>query len=241
MNVLNKYKTIIMKITAVSDLHGNLIDIKPCDILLIAGDISPLDIQKDYIQMTKWFFNDFYKWIMKLPCTEVFLVPGNHDFWFEKFIKDSTMNLWDKLAILINGYRLFYDSENDKLYKIFGTPYCKNFGNWSFMPGNDKLSELYDKIPEDIDILICHDSPAIGEVGFIHYDEPINEDGDIAVYAANSYLSEVIKKKKPKYVLSGHIHSGDHELKDYDGIKCANVSILNEDYNIAYKPLTFEI
>lgn len=228
-----------MKITAVSDLHGNLIDIEPCDILLIAGDISPLNIQKDYIQMTKWFFNDFYKWIMKLPCTEVFLVPGNHDFWFEKFIKDSTMNLWDKLAILINGYRLFYDSENDKLYKIFGTPYCKDFGNWPFMPGNDKLSELYDKIPEDVDILICHDSPLIGYVGNIM--EESNKIYPNGIPAGNKYLAGAIFDKRPKYVLSGHIHSGDHKLKDYDGIKYANVSILDEDYNIAYKPLTIEI
>lgn len=228
-----------MKITAVSDLHGNLIDIEECTVLLICGDISPLDIQKDYIQMTKWFFNDFYNWICNLPCEYVILTPGNHDFWFEKFIKEDVMYLWNRLTILINGMtEIFYGIKH---IKIFGTPYCKTFGNWAFMPGNDKLDSLYDNIPEDIDILICHDSPAIGEVGYIHYDEPINEDGDTKVYAANSYLSKAIKNKKPKYVLSGHIHSGDHELKDYEGIKCANVSILDESYNKAYKPLTFKI
>lgn len=237
MNVLNKYKTIIMKITAVSDLHGNLIDIEDCTVLLICGDISPLNIQKDYIQMTKWFFNEFYNWINNLPCDYVILIPGNHDFWFEKFIKDGTMYLWDKLSILINDTaEIFYGIKH---IKIFGTPYCKDFGNWPFMPGNNKLSELYDKIPEDVDILMCHDSPLIGYVGNIM--EKADETYPNGIPAGNKYLADAIFDKRPKYVLSGHIHSGDHELKDYDGIKCANVSVLDEDYNIAYKPLTFEI
>lgn len=237
MNVLNKYKTIIMKITAVSDLHGNLIDIEECTVLLICGDISPLNIQKDYIQMTKWFFNEFYNWINNLPCDYVILTPGNHDFWFEKFIKDGTMYLWDKLSIVINDIvEVFYGIKH---IKIFGTPYCKDFGNWPFMPGNDKLPELYDKIPEDIDILICHDSPLIGYVGNII--EKADKTYPNGIPAGNQYLAGAIFDKRPKYVLSGHIHSGDHELKDYDGIKCANVSILDESYNIAYKPLTIEI
>ena len=226
-----------MKITAVSDLHGNLIDIEECTVLLICGDISPLDIQKDYIQMTKWFFNDFYNWICNLPCEHVILTPGNHDFWFEKFIKDSNMYLWDKLSILINGTaEIFYGIKH---IKIFGTPYCKNFGNWAFMPGNDKLDSLYNNIPEDIDILICHDSPLIGYVGNIM--EQADKTYPNGVPAGNPYLANAIFDKKPKYVLSGHIHSGDHELKDYEGIKCANVSILDESYNKAYKPLTFNI
>ena len=70
-----------MKVTAISDLHGNLIDIEPCDLLLICGDISPLEIQRDYIQMTKWIFNEFQEWIMKIDCPTIILTPGNHDFW----------------------------------------------------------------------------------------------------------------------------------------------------------------
>lgn len=226
-----------MKITAVSDLHGNLIDIEKCDILLICGDISPLDIQKDYIQMTKWFFNDFYNWICNLPCEYVILTTGNHDFWFEKFIKENVIYLWNKLTILINGMtEIFYGIKH---IKIFGTPYCKTFGNWAFMPGNDKLDSLYNNIPENIDILICHDSPLIGYVGNIM--EQADKTYPNGVPAGNPYLANAIFDKKPKYVLSGHIHSGDHELKDYEGIKCANVSILDESYNKAYKPLTFNI
>ena len=51
-----------MKVTAISDLHGNLINIEnESDLILICGDISPLEFQRDYKKMTKWFFNDFYE------------------------------------------------------------------------------------------------------------------------------------------------------------------------------------
>lgn len=227
-----------MKITAISDLHGNLIEIEPCDTLLICGDISPLDIQRDYIQMTNWFFNDFYEWIYNLPCDYVILTPGNHDFWFEKFIKASNMYLWDKLCILIHD-KAKITTEDGKEYTIFGTPYCKDFGRWAFMPGNNKLEELYNEIPENIDILICHDSPLLGYIGNIM--EQKDEVYPNGLPAGNLYLAYAILDKKPKYVLSGHIHSGDHELKELEGIKLANVSLLDESYSIAYKPLTFEL
>jgi predicted phosphohydrolase len=186
-----------MKVTAISDLHGNLIDIEPCDTLLICGDISPLEIQRDYIQMTKWFFNEFQKWIMNLPCDRVILTPGNHDFWFEKMITQSQTYLFNKLTILINGEVNIYSGVDDKYYKILG--YVANI--------MEHKSETYPN----------------------------------GIPAGNIYLFDEIVEKKPKYVLSGHIHSGDHTLQEYAGTKYANVSILDESYSIKYKPLTFEL
>lgn len=222
-----------MKVTAISDLHGNLINIEACDLLLICGDISPLNIQKDYIQMTKWLFNEFYTWIINLPCDNIILTPGNHDFWFEKFINQKEVHLWNKLTILIDEEINIYSDLDDKWYKIYATPQCKTFGPFAYMPGNDKLKKIYENIPEDIDILICHDAPNLGEIGFIL--ENNKQD------ASNIYLGEEIRKKKPKYVLCGHIHSGDHTLKEIEGVKCANVSILDESYSICYQPLKFNI
>lgn len=229
-----------MKVTAISDLHGNLIDIEPCDLLLICGDISPLEIQKDYIQMTKWIFNDFYKWIMNLSCEKVVITPGNHDFWFEKFLSMSKYSIFnDKLVILVNDEYNFYSHTEDKYIKIFGTPYCKTFGKWAYMPGNEKLENIYNKMSEDIDILITHDSPQIGYVANImQYPDEVYPNG---IPAGNIYLTNTIYDKTPKYVLSGHIHSGDHNLEEYSGTKFANCSILDETYSINYKPLTFEL
>lgn len=226
-----------MKITAISDLHGNLIDIEPCDILLICGDISPLNIQIDYIQMIKWIFNEFKTWIELLPCKQVVMTPGNHDYIFQLILKEGTLNLFKKLTILVDDTLSIVD--NNKKIKIYGTPQCKDFGRWAYMPGNKKLYEIYSKIPNDIDILICHDSPQIGYVANIM--EHKSEDYPNGIPAGNPYLLDTILEKKPKYVLSGHIHSGDHNLTEIEGIKVANVSILDENYNINYKPLIFEI
>ena len=63
-----------------SDLHGNLIHIQKCDLCLIAGDVVPLNIQKNRVESIVWFFQDFLPWIKELPCEEVYMVAGNHDF-----------------------------------------------------------------------------------------------------------------------------------------------------------------
>lgn len=227
-----------MKITAISDLHGNLIDIEPCDLLLICGDISPLDIQKDYIKMTKWIFREFQRWIQKIDCPRIIMTPGNHDFWFEQYITQPNTYLFNKLTILIDGEENIYSGEDDRWYKIYGTPWCTDFGKWAYMPSNKLLPEVYNRIPEGVDILISHDSPQIGYVGNIMEREDENYPNGIP--AGNPYLLDAILDKKPKYVLSGHIHSGDHVLDEFGGIKCANCSILDESYSIHYKPLTFK-
>ena len=138
-----------------------------------------------------------------------------------------------------NGEVNIYSGVDDKYYKIFGTPYCKDFGCWAYMPGNAILPSVYSTIPKDVDILMCHDSPQVGYVANIM--EHKSETYPNGIPAGNIYLFDEIVEKKPKYVLSGHIHSGDHTLQEYAGTKYANVSILDESYSIKYKPLTFEL
>lgn len=239
-----------MKITAVSDLHGNLITIEPCDVLLICGDISPLEIQKDYIQMTKWIFNEFMDWINQLPCDKVFLTPGNHDFWFEKFCNTNMINVfkYGKLEILINESRKYFcKGATDEVegITIYGTPACKRCGPWAYMYDTEELEEIYSKIPEDVDILMTHEASDFAEIGVTHLD------GDIKIPYHCYALTNAIKEKKPKYALCGHIHSGNHNLtavpifNEIDGsnslVRVANCSILDESYSVYYRPLTFEI
>ena len=55
-------------------------------------------------------------------------------------------------------------------------------------------------------------------------------------------LADAIAEKKPKYVLCGHVHSGDHtEFITKEGVKVINVSTKNEDYLPVFTPTVIEI
>ena len=68
-----------MKICAISDIHGNLINIPECDVLCIAGDVVNLLAQRDNEESDKFWSITFVNWVDKLPCKKVIVVPGNHD------------------------------------------------------------------------------------------------------------------------------------------------------------------
>ena len=151
----------MIKICAISDLHGYLPEIEPVDILLIAGDISPLDIQFNKEMMKKWLENTFANWIKELPLDKVYLVAGNHDVYFEGLsqiqLDEFRTKCNFKLVYLENNHIIH--KHEDKEYKIFGTPYCHIFGNWPFMRTEQYMEEKFKQIPDEVDIIISHDPP----------------------------------------------------------------------------------
>lgn len=226
-----------MKFCAISDTHGLLPNIDPCDTLIIAGDISPLSIQHDRNKMSDWLFGEFINWINELNCPEVILVAGNHDFWFWKsdeiqklLLKYSSLG---KITYLENSSTTIYRDNGDEI-KIFGTPFCHIFGNWPFMVIDELLKERFEEIPENLDILISHDPPfGICDIDCILGRYPYEHVG-------NKILTNKILEVKPKIVISGHIHSGDHNLTQVGETKYVNVSLSDETYAYNYKPFYFE-
>lgn len=232
-----------MKIAITSDLHGYLPDIHKCEVVLICGDISPLNIQKDHYKMEYWMRSEFANWVNNLPCNHVIMVAGNHDKYLEDIMNDEvtiyesiTKPTKGKLEILYNNL-VCITSDDNLPYFIWGTPYCKQFYNWSFMLSEKELIEKYAEMPAHCDIVLSHDSPKIGTVGTI-LQRSDNVD------AGNMPLAKAIKEKEPQYVFCGHIHSGCHKLKTYRGYgttKIANVSYLDENYQPVYNILYTEI
>lgn len=192
-----------MKICAISDIHGNLIkNIPTCDVLIICGDIVPLQIQRNIEKSKEWWFNDFCNWVKDLPCEKVIFTAGNHDFALEEifkteydsFQKELSKNTNNKAILLINKAYMY------KGKKFFGFPWIQPIefqeGRWAF----EASKEMYEDI-ELCDILITHDNPD-----------------------KNKRLIRV----NPELWFYGHWHDADSNLQ----LKRYNCSILDDNYNL---------
>ena len=226
-----------MTVCVTSDLHGYLPEIEPCELLLICGDIVSLKHQRYSKSCKQWYTKVFQPWIDSLTCDKVLFIPGNHEVGVEGH-EDEYRKLFsptNKATILLHDY-YEYLSNNGVVYKIFGTPYCKIFGNWAFMRTNSDLKEKFSEIPEGLDILLTHD------VAYGYADQSLQDIG----YGTDTHfgtveLRDAILEKKPKLHLSGHIHTADHNLIMIGDTKHYNVSYIDEKYNPAFKPLYLDI
>lgn len=227
-----------MKFLATSDLHGWLPQIsEEFDLLMICGDVCPDMYGIEYSQID-WFDKVFIPWVRTLPFknawSKVIYVPGNHDKCFDGLVSKLQIMLWEQntdwhLKILVHDeYDFEYPvSDGTDVLRIFGTPYCTQFGNWSFMVDDDELERKYSQIPSDIDILLSHDSPNIEKLGAV-LDE---ESRFYNPSAGNSILADHIWRVNPKIFHSGHMHSGNHNFILKGGVWMANVSLVDENIN----------
>lgn len=233
-----------MKIAVISDLHGYLPiypspyweGIEECELLLICGDILPLHCQSKMVESRLWLTNEFKPWVESLPVEQVFFIAGNHDFWFERndLTAHQIFSSHDKVRYLKNEYVDYISTQDAKVYRIFGTPYCHRFGFWAFMRNEEILVEKFKVIPDNVDILISHDAPyGTSDICFQGFS---SED-----HIGCPELRDAIIEHKPKYNFHGHLHSSNHEEEILGETKVFNTSILDESYNLIYKPLIIRI
>lgn len=223
-------------ICAFSDCHGYIpSEIPECDILCIAGDISPLRIQCDPANMTDWIESIFIPQINKLACKKIFLVAGNHDFVFEHDgYVENILRLFEtkcpKLTYLENEFSTYED------LVIYGSPNVIGPEGWAFY--DEDLAGIrytYKKIP-------------LADIAIFHQPLWQNDNGTVLqnnfprVNYGSMILDNIVYERKPELVLTGHVHSGNHNLvKINDRTKIANVSLKDENYNVKYPIFTTTI
>lgn len=240
-----------MKIVAISDIHGLLLQHMPeGDVLCIAGDISPLKAQRNMPQMLSWLQKRFVPWIETLPYEKVFLVAGNHDFVFEN--KDFYQVAED---ILTESSKCVY--LNNSIYEyngkvFYGSPWVTGPAGWAFYDETKKLKMIEQSMPEGVDVAIFHQPLEIGGngrvlqvpswmVGATFPTDWLKDLNHLHPSYGSIALDDIVEKKAPKLVVTGHVHSGNHEIVNLNDTMVVNVSILDEDYKEKYSPFKINI
>lgn len=214
-----------MKIVCISDTHSKHYSLLEKDlitddlentILIHAGDISTRGYRSQTI--------DFLNWFSKLPHKYKIFIAGNHDFDFEdnadtinEIIPDNVIYLNDSL-VEIEGI------------KIWGSPVTPYFYNWAFNRFRGaNIKSYWDKIPDDIDILITHGPP------YMILDKVVYDQKNVGCVDLLNRVQEI----RPKFHIFGHIHE-THGILTVDDVTFINASVLNEDYRLVNKPIHFD-
>jgi Icc-related predicted phosphoesterase len=226
-----------MKICAFSDMHGQInFKVEPCDIVLIGGDIIPLKIQDYTVESEEWFKTVFIPWCNDLPCEKVVFIAGNHDFFLMRHPDRMRLMLKDQDKIVYLDGEIF----EYKGKVIFGTPWCKPFGRWAFMESyeeQDKRYARYLEIIGKVDIVLSHDAP-YGVSDIILQKDCWWADG---THIGNQSLKKFLEAAKPTLNIHGHLHTTNHNVEKLGDTDVYCVSILDENYEIAFEPQYFEL
>lgn len=234
-----------MRVIAISDLHGYLPNLGSveADLLLIAGDLVPDQWNpqfKDGVtfkQQAHWLRGEFAEWVEAQPYEHVIMIAGNHDVLIEQN---------PKLMKQVPGIYLQDETVEIDGYKIHGSPWAPQFGNWAFMKKDANLVEEWDKIPHDVDILMTH-GPVWGKADFANdyaYDPKTGEMVAVGqIHVGSSTLAHKLEYGEYpnlKLVVFGHIHPAYGKVEE-NGVTYANVTYVNNHYQPTNKPMFFEL
>jgi|ERR1035437_95604 Icc-related predicted phosphoesterase len=207
-----------LTIDLLSDTHNQHAKFQ-CDggnILIHAGDVSLRGSEVEIITFLDWYAKQDYDHLV--------LVPGNHDFGFERTPALFAEECQKRNIILLNDSGV--DLEG---IKIWGSAVQPWFHNWAF--NRDRGPEIkhhWDMIPDDTELLITHGPPA-GFLDVVSY-----VDGTPKERAGCQDLMDKILKTQVKLHVFGHIHEA-RGIEYLGPTTFVNASCLDRMYSPASK------
>lgn len=227
-----------IKVAAASDIHGDITRIDPrgIDVFILAGDIFPtwrgrdregwiedqeICIEQEFIPLAK-----------KFPNTDFVFVAGNHD------VIGPTLDTseWSGTP---NIHYLQDSGCTVKGLKFWGSPWCPPLnGIWAFEAIDAVQEEKFALIPKGLDVLITHTPPECDEIDRCDIYDILTCKITRSPHLGSRALYDAICRTQPKYCFCGHVHTGDHKVTRIGATECFNVSMLDENYRLAYKQYT---
>lgn len=208
-----------MKICIISDTHSyhRKIEVPDADVLIHCGDHGwrgELDI-----------LEDFAHWMGDYPHKHKICILGNHDT-FEIRHQDLP-----KLSFEKNGIKLLHNEgiEIDGLL-FWGSPFTPRFGSWAWMRGRHEMAKIWERIPDQTNVLITH-GPPYGKL-------------DKTAHGNNAGCQDLWHRIKQlndlKLHCFGHIHEGAGQL-EVQGVKYVNAASCDVNYDPINKPIVIEL
>lgn len=230
---VNKYQQCLqtpvntVRVAFISDVHEaqDKIVVPKCDILAVSGDLT---YRGAYDKVS-----DFQVWCHHLfrigRVDEVVVIAGNHDIsaerdpsTFRSLLETENIHYLEDQLITLKGLR------------IYGSPWTPTFGHgWAFNANRGAaIKRHWDKIPENLDILLTH-GPPYGQ-------------GDVTAYKMHTEnhvgchdLRAAVLEKKPRVHAFGHIHEG-YGVSLLGNTVCLNASSLDLSYKPVNPPLVID-
>lgn len=205
-----------MKLVCLSDTHGQHEDLRipDGDVLIHAGDCTDGGTKRETI--------DFLEWFASHPHVNKIIVPGNHDFFFEK--EALTEIIPEGIEILIDR------AMNIGNLKFYGSPYIPAEGNWAFSKERGaEIRKHWERIPSNTDVLITH-TPPYGILDEIRS----------GLKLGCEELTRILKVVQPSYHFFGHIHHAAGTVF-LNKIHHFNLAVLDERFRIMHSPQIINI
>lgn len=230
-----------MRIVALSDQHGFLPEIPPCDLLVVAGDVCPDRIgtaiaEREPARQKDWFDGHVRPWLAAAPAAHKILTWGNHDWCGQacNFAGDGPgVAASTALQIVVDTGTTVSGNGNGRPISVWGTPWSRQFMRWAFMKSEAELAELYATIPRGLDVLVSHQPP-------YGYGDSADPQSGEAEHLGSRELLSAIERVKPRLVICGHIHGGFGYFV-HDQISIYNVSVVDDQYRLVRSPTVIDI
>jgi Icc-related predicted phosphoesterase len=227
-----------MRIVALSDQHGHLPEVPPCDLLIIAGDVCPDGFGRQFArdapeQQKAWFDQTIRPWVARAPAKRTILTWGNHDWCGQLCTFEDSASA--ALAIVVdNAVSVPDDSAAAGAVSVWASPWSNQYGDWAFMKAPASLAPVYAPIPAGIDILVSH-QPPLG-----YGDQSADFASGQIINIGSRELLETIDRVRPKIVVCGHIHEGYGQF-ERNGTRIYNVSVVDEYYQLVRGPTIIDL
>ena len=229
-----------MRIVAVSDLHGYLPDIPPCDLLHcrrrhLPGSLRAV-LRQGTARTTGAMVPRRNLSVARRRASGA-LDPdvGNHDWCGMSAVEARRLAAHAPAGATVLRDALLSVPDGTSAVSIWASPWSNQFMNWAFMKTPGELAEVYRAIPPGADIVVSHQPPQGSANSFRGCDHWQDE----TPWSRRELLA-TIERVRPKMVVCGHIHDG-HGRYIHAGVPIYNVSIVNEQYRRVYQPTVIEL